>query len=365
MFDSGTVQVVKVAGIPVRLHWSFILIFLWVGYTAWREDRSATGFIFMQFFVLILFVCVLLHEFGHALMAKRYGHVTRDIVLTPIGGIARLESFSEQPKQEFWIALAGPLVNVVIALIVLTFLYMSGYRDVLHLQYRPGNESFFYDFLPLVMVSNFLLAAFNLLPAFPMDGGRILRALLSLRWSRWKATLIAARLGQFFALVFLLYAISQGQWMLCLISVFIFLTADSELKQTKWESILVKKTARDIINTSYDRLQINDSILLPMKVAASGIEKNYLVLDGMQLSGFLPHTYIVHLLKNNVADALISSVMCKDVESARPDQSLKEVYHRMQLKGVPVFAIMEDDHVLGTIEESQIRKFIDIQLETI
>lgn len=108
MFDTGTIKLAKIAGIPIRLHWSFLLIFVWVGYNAWQDNLSTRGFIFMQLYVLILFVCVILHEYGHALVARKYGHKTRDILLTPIGGIARLESISEKPVQEFWIAIAGP-----------------------------------------------------------------------------------------------------------------------------------------------------------------------------------------------------------------------------------------------------------------
>lgn len=364
MFDTGTIQIAKIAGIPIRLHWSFILIFFWVGYNAWREDQSFEGFIFMQLYVLILFACVVMHEYGHALMARHYGHKTRDIVLTPIGGIARLESLSEQPKQEFWIAIAGPLVNVFIAVMIMIFLYLTGHRDLTSLSYRPGYESYFYDFLPLMMISNFLLAIFNLLPAFPMDGGRILRALLSFKWSRLRATLIAARIGQLFAIGFLIFAIYHGQWMLCLVSIFVLITAGNELKQVRWESVLDRKTARELVNPAYNRLQLTDSLDGAISSAEKGLEKNYLVFDGDRLVGYVPHGYLIFLLKNQSADRTMHQSMRIDHQVIGVDYPLKAIYHKLLSTGMPIVPISDGDVILGAIEESQIRKYIDIKLET-
>ncbi len=364
MFDTGTIQIAKIAGIPIRLHWSFILVFFWVGFVGWRNDQSISYIFFIQLLVIILFLCVTLHEYGHSLIAQKYGHKTRDIVLTPIGGIARLESMSEHPKEEAIIAIAGPIVNLIITGMLAMVLVLSGKSHMIHLDSAIGQNQLKFEFIRLVMMSNFYLATFNVIPAFPMDGGRILRALLSLKLSRLKATLIAARLGQVFAVLFLIFALSQGHWLLCLISIFILITASHELKQVKWESTLVGKSAHDLVNIQFHRLEVSDSIQFPLHALAIGIEKNYLVFDGADFKGYLSHSVLQQLLKIKVHDAPIVDFAKTDGEVIQESEALKDVYNKMQLTGIPIFPVVKDGIVIGAIEESQIRKFVDIQLET-
>src|SRR6185437_14819107 len=179
------------AGIRVYLHWTFVLLLGWILFShlgqghGWAEAWRSVGFI------IAIFGCVLLHEFGHALTAKHYNIHTRDITLLPIGGIARLERLPENPRHELWITLTGPVVNVVIAGVLFAFLlFAHQMKELLEVRLLEGN------FLLQLMWVNVFLCAFNLLPAFPMDGGRILRALLSMRLGRAKATRLAASIGQ-------------------------------------------------------------------------------------------------------------------------------------------------------------------------
>ena len=179
------------AGIRVYLHWTFVLLLGWILFShlgqghEWAEAWRGVGFI------IALFGCVLLHEFGHALTAKRYGIRTRDITLLPIGGIARLERLPENPRHELWVTLAGPAVNVVIAGVLFAVLYfVYPVNEFSQARLLEGN------FLVRLMWVNVFLGAFNLLPAFPMDGGRVLRALLSMRLGRARATRLAASIGQ-------------------------------------------------------------------------------------------------------------------------------------------------------------------------
>ncbi|MBK6814111.1 MAG: site-2 protease family protein [Saprospiraceae bacterium] len=363
MFDTGTIKLAKIAGIPIRLHWSFLLIFVWVGYNAWQDNLSTRGFIFMQLYVLILFVCVILHEYGHALVARKYGHKTRDILLTPIGGIARLESISEKPVQEFWIAIAGPLVNVAIALMLGLIILITGQRNILDaLRYPGGGDSFIHSFLPLTMLSNIILAVFNFIPAFPMDGGRILRALLSTHWPRYKATLIAARVGQALAIVFLIFAVSQGHWMLCLVSLFIFVTAGNELKQVKWESILAVKPVKDLINTKYEHIQAGESMHLPVETALRGIEKNYLVYNGDALMGYLSHAAVMYAYKMQRQEAPVASFTRTEVPQVDTELSLKDALHLMQSTGATLLPVVENGLIIGAVDEDQIKKYVEIAL---
>lgn len=364
MFDSGTIRLVKIAGIPVRLHWSFVLIFFWVGYNAWKDHLTFMGFVHMQLYVLILFACVVMHEYGHALMARRYGNETKDILLTPIGGIARLEGISEKPIQEFWIAIAGPLVNfAIVALISIGLLATGGFHFSQLIGGEEGSESFMSDLFPLLLLSNLMLAVFNLIPAFPMDGGRILRALLSMKWPRRQATTIAARIGQGIAALGFMFAVSQGQWMLCLVSTFIFFTAGSELKQVQWETVLNDKEADDLVNTDYATVQAGDTMQGVITLATKGIEKNYLVFQGDELIGYLPHQSILFALKNNLQAHPIYSLTKTDYQAVKSSEPLKGVFQYMQVSGTPLMPVMRDGQLIGTLEDSQIRRYVDMKLQ--
>ncbi len=181
----------SIDGIGVYLHWTFVLLIGWIFLGSLGAGRTPGEALAGVGFILALFACVLLHEFGHALTAKRYGVSTRDITLLPIGGVARMERIPEQPMQEFWVAVAGPAVNAVIAALLFLILLLLGRADpMVAIGGIPSG------FLEQLMWVNLFIGAFNLLPALPMDGGRVLRALLSLRPGRLRATAIAANLGR-------------------------------------------------------------------------------------------------------------------------------------------------------------------------
>ena len=179
------------AGIDVYIHATFLLLIGWVGFSHWLEHQSWAQVLNGILFILALFVCVILHEYGHALTARKYGIKTRDITIYPIGGVARLERMPEKPLEELWVALMGPAVNVVIAGGLFAYLYLtSSLVPVSELTIASGS------FLERLMGVNISLVLFNLIPAFPMDGGRVLRALLAMKLDYVKATQIAANIGQ-------------------------------------------------------------------------------------------------------------------------------------------------------------------------
>src|SRR5215510_1298382 len=184
-------------GIDVYIHATFVLLIGWVGYSYWLENHNFAEVINGILFILALFLCVVLHEYGHALTARKYGVKTGDITLYPIGGVARLERIPDRPIQELWVALAGPAVNLVISIVLIVYLLLTnGLTSVLNLNLTQGS------FIERLMVVNVSLVLFNLIPAFPMDGGRVLRALLALRLEYTQATQIAAYIGQGFAFLF-------------------------------------------------------------------------------------------------------------------------------------------------------------------
>ena len=210
----GSLRIAKIFNIPVEVHWSFLLLFVYVIYLSFKENWGIWGAVSASLFVLVLFLCVVMHEFGHALMARRYDVQTRDITLYPIGGVARLERLPRKLVQEFWVAIAGPLVNIAIAFILFPVLLLLDSDTLLNVFYSLYNQSdadnFFmpsnlpvYAYIALGLIGlNLTLAIFNLIPAFPMDGGRVLRAVLSYFFGHLKATKIASMVGQVIAVYF-------------------------------------------------------------------------------------------------------------------------------------------------------------------
>jgi Zn-dependent protease len=240
-----SLKIGKLFGIGVYIHWSFLLIIGFVLYTygiqgGWRFA------IFGLELLLAGFACVVLHEYGHALMARWFGIATRDITLYPIGGVARLERMSENPVEELLIALAGPAVNVVIALLLLPvniILYGSSMATV------SGDPEVMRNYFWLVLLFfNIMMVLFNMLPAFPMDGGRVLRALLALSLGRLTATHIAALVGAGFAFIFAMSGVfAFSNPMLVLIGVFIFLMGRMELAMVRYQEAQRRARPLDVL----------------------------------------------------------------------------------------------------------------------
>ena len=238
----GSLQIANFFDIPVRVHWSFLLLLAFAGISSQRlgDTWSETGWTFL--FVGAIFACVVLHEFGHALMARRFGVGTKDIILLPIGGLARLYALPEQPGQELLVAIAGPLVNLVIALLLSPIVWWQS-GDEFHQLFRfflgispiigSQEATFVQYFIPALLLLNIILALFNLLPAFPMDGGRILRALLSYRMPRLKATRVAVRIGQILAILLSVYSVFDEKYSTALIGIFVFYMAQVEYRYAK------------------------------------------------------------------------------------------------------------------------------------
>lgn len=215
----------RILGIPTRIHASFALVLVWIGISTWSAAHSSVAVLFGLGFALSVFACVLLHEFGHALVARRFGIETRRITLLPIGGVAELERSPRDPRAELWIAAAGPAVNFAIAGVLALAGFAVGF----------GSGGLWPLVLSGLMWANLMLGLFNLVPAFPMDGGRVFRALASKRVGPLRATQLAAKLGRYLAVGFGIWGVYEGTPVLVLVAVFVWIAAGRELASVRHE----------------------------------------------------------------------------------------------------------------------------------
>jgi Zn-dependent protease/predicted transcriptional regulator len=343
------------AGIRVYLHWTFVLMLGWILLAplargqGWAAAWGGVGFI------LALFGCVLLHEFGHALTAKRYGIRTRDITLLPIGGIARLERLPENPRQELWVTLAGPAVNVVIAGVL--FLILSrGYPMDQFLQVRMLEG----DFLLRLMQVNVFLGVFNLLPAFPMDGGRVLRALLSMKLGRTRATRVAANIGQGMAILFGIAGFF-GNPILIFIAIFVYLGAEAEAQAIETTSLIGGLTVRDAMLTRFRTLAAEDSLETAIHELLAGSQQDFPVVSNGSVSGILRRNDLVQALAHGRRDARVSEVMCRECQTIAASAPLDKTLESMNQKGCAALAVMDEDKLVGLLTLENVGELVMVK----
>ncbi|GLR18634.1 site-2 protease family protein [Portibacter lacus] len=239
MINKGSLHLGTYAGIPLKVHWTFALIFVLVIGLGTKQGRALDEIGLIIILVIVSFICVVLHEYGHALMAKRFNVKTIDIILSPIGGLARLERLPSKPLQEFYIAIAGPMVNIVIAGFIGLILYFGSMPILIDLDSSVSNFNNWGAYLSIVLYINLMLFLFNLIPAFPMDGGRILRALLSIKLGKKKSTDIASWIGYAIAVGFVILGIVYAYYTLSIIGFFVMFMARGEKISARQEDFLI------------------------------------------------------------------------------------------------------------------------------
>lgn len=307
-------------------------------------------------YIMTLFLCVVLHEYGHALAARRYGIVTRDIILSPIGGLARLEAIPREPRKELIIAIAGPIVNVCIFIIIaVSLLITKGTIFPLHFDF-PTNSI---EFLKLVLLLNAVLFLFNLIPAFPMDGGRILRALLAYKLEYKKATFIASRIGRIFSVLFVLYAVNSYSIVLGFIGVFIFIMAGNEYKAVLRISVLDEQFAGDIVNRNFNYLIISDTLEKAMELYHAKGESSFLVVNEEgHLVGSLPKQFLDHAILKDLGKNLVESLMSEKYGRVGTGLSIRKLYHYLDKNGLDIAAVVDDGEVVGTVDREAVKKVL-------
>lgn len=347
----------KIAGIRILVHWTFLLLLGWIVISGISKGNDTTAIISTIVFILCVFFCVLLHELGHSLTAKRYGVETRKITLLPIGGVASLERIPEEPRQELWVAVAGPAVNIVIALVLLPFIQ----TDQLVVTEDLAGVSNMAGFLNSLFRINVALVIFNIIPAFPMDGGRILRALLAMKMGRMRATQIAANLGQFLALGFVFFGLTNGNPVLILIGIFVYFGARTENVMVQHLELLKDYTVQSAMITNFVTLSPADTVKDAAAKLLSGTDQDLIVVDNGQAVGIMTRALIINSLRENHAGVAVSEMMERNFETVAIHDRLTEVYANAQRKKNAFFPVVEDNRLIGVIDMNNIQEFVLIR----
>jgi Zn-dependent protease/predicted transcriptional regulator len=343
----------KIAGIKIFLHWTFPLIIFWIIFSNLRKGLSAEQITWSVVFILALFVCVTLHELGHALAARRYHIKTKDITLLPIGGVARLEKMPEKPMQELIVALAGPAVNFVIVIILFIFLRLTKLPTDFSIITHVTAD----NFLLSLAIVNLWLAVFNLIPAFPMDGGRVLRALLSLRLNRILATKIAVRIGQALAVGFVFLGFF-GNPFLIFIGLFIFLGAMAEYEQVKTESALKGHTVEKITMKQIPVLNRKDTIAKAVELLLNGQAKNFLIMDDDKPYGTLGRDGIIKALQEHTKDTSVEVAANRNPSFIDAGESVENALLLMQQQKHSMMIVTKNSLLYGVTDMENILEYI-------
>ena len=348
-------KIATVAGIDVYIHTTFLILIAWIALAYWQLAGTLLAVVSGVGFILALFFCVLLHEFGHALTARKFNIRTRNITLLPIGGIASIEKIPEDPREEIIIALAGPAVSFAIALLLWLLLTASdGLVPLEDLSITGGS------FLQRLMLINILLAVFNLLPALPMDGGRVFRALMALWMEPVKATRIAAGVAQALAVLLALLGFRYNLF-LVFIAVFIWIGAATEAGMASVKSILSGVTAKRAMLTDFQVLEPHESLARAVELTLSGSQKDFPVVSGDSVTGVLRQSDLLRGLHDHGKLCRVDQVMQRDVPSINVSETLENVMERMQIKDRGLLIATENGRIAGIIDIDNIMELLKIQ----
>jgi len=339
----------KYFGIPVNVHWSFIFLPLITIYWAITKGADTSTILLLLGLVLLIFFCVVLHEFGHALMAKKYGIKTKDIILLPICGMARLERLPERPIHELLVAAAGPMVNLFLALMIAIPLFFlpSVPTSVIG---ELSNARITVTSIPFLLVAfNLAMVVFNLFPIFPMDGGRILRSLLAMKLEQNNATRWASHVGQFFSVLIVLFGLYIGDYLLSMTGIFIFLLATREQSIVRHNDYMATTPMTSMISTDFTLLFKNDLLPLVKNQIMNQMEGEnfFLVVDEQEnICGYVSRAAID--LAHN--DSILESILSYIPINLEYNMTLAEVTEIYRKHRTPILPVMNNGQLFGVVE---------------
>jgi Zn-dependent protease len=345
-------------GIQVLVHWSFFLLIGWVVFSSLSKGTNLNEVAFNVGKILILFCCVVLHEFGHALTALHYGVGTKNIMLLPIGGVASLERMPEEPKQELLITLAGPAVNLVIMLFLGVPLWLYLGSPALPDVVNAPTASRVLGFVVLV---NLGLLLFNLIPAFPMDGGRILRSLLSMRMDRVKATHIATLIGRTLAVVFVLAGLSKSQPMWVLIGAFVFFGATMEYRQVLMQQALKGLHVRNVLRTRFWSLPHTATLQQATDGLLAGGDHHLLVLREGRFDRLLKHDVLLAAGRDIPGTTMLDQLPGVIPPTLGPEVDVRHAYDLLATGEAPLLPVVERGTLIGIVELDNLTEYLTLK----
>ncbi len=337
-----SIKIGKIFGINFRIHITFFLLLLFIFVSVLNQKGFGVALL-ATLFICSVFVCVLIHEIGHSLIARRFGKEAKSITLLPIGGVAAMEEMPEKPGQEIAMAIIGPFINLLIAGVLYVFLGRWSGIDVPDLS--PGSAQAF--FAGLIGV-NIMLAIFNLIPAFPMDGGRVLRGILALRMDYVRATSVAVFVGQALALFFIFFGVFFNLW-LALIGLFLYIGAGSEKQYAILRSVLDRETASEAMATDFRSLRPDDRLSDALAHFHHGCQVDFPVISDNGLEGILTRDRILASLHEKGVDVPVSEVMDRTFASVDAKAPLEEVYRKLISSKKTAVAVVDRGQVKGLI----------------
>lgn len=356
-------RVGSIAGIALYLHATFLLLLAWVAIGEYERSGEVAAALSGVLFVLAVFASVVLHELGHALAARRFGIKTRDITLLPIGGVARLERMPREPRQELVVALAGPAVNVIIAGALYLWLAVSGriptFVDTASLSAGFLDRAF----AARLLAVNLWLVLFNLIPAFPMDGGRVLRALMAMRSGDYtQATETAARVGRFFALVFGIVGLFVvGNPLLVIVALFVWLGAAGEAAAVQTSAMLDGVPIQRLMITNVQTLEPHDPLSRAVRLILDGFQQDFPVVANGAVQGMLTRGALLKALAERGEQTRVADVMDREFQQANPQEPADEVLARLKACGCHSLPVIRDGELLGVLTMDNVGEYVMVQ----
>jgi Zn-dependent protease/CBS domain-containing protein len=348
---AGSLQIARIAGIPIRLHWSFVLT---LAIFSFRPESSVLE---SAVYVCLLFGCILLHELGHSLMARQFGISTTSIVLMFVGGVAILRG-KTKPMQELWIALAGPFVSLLISIGLLIYMQVSPTEYDLFFEKSRGSIRWD-NMLVYLFWGNLLLFLFNLIPAFPLDGGRALRAILSMATDEKIGTRISVGVGQVLAVVLFLVGAATQEYTLMFVAFLVFLGASSELNRVVSRSALDGRLAREAMMTSLFTMRTGDTLSTARNLLFQSSQTEFPVYAGSEVVGMLGQREITAAIKANGQERYVSEFMRPVVRAVSAIAPLNDCAELLANDPTPLI-VLEDGALIGVIDRPALDKFITL-----
>jgi stage IV sporulation protein FB len=361
-------KLVRLFGVDVKVHFTFLLLLLLLGMQAFSTAGMA-GALAVVGRTLLVFACVVLHEYGHILTARQFGIQTKDVVLLPIGGVARLERLPERPREEFLIAIAGPAVNLAIAGLICGVLVSRGVAPpavirstvpALLTGEAEGISLLLSSYWYFLLAINLFLMAFNLIPAYPMDGGRVLRALLSVRMGNVRATRVAAKVGQVLAMSAGVFGLVNQDFMLVLLAVFVYLGAGAEAQAVETRAAGKGIIVDQMMITKFDTIPVYATLRQAVDLLLDGEQREFPVVDGGgAVAGLLTRDNLIKGLAHRGADSAVSAAMTAGAPTLPLGLPFEEALNRLRASNLPALAVLDSTgRVVGLLTLDNITDLI-------